>query len=130
MSKDLQSALFLALDQGGHASRAIVFDATGDKLAEASLLVHVVDLTSPQAPEQCRVVEDILADLGVADKPRITALNKIDRLVEDEQSAAGLSRECPAAEENTVLVSAEKRWGLPELLATISRVLPPLELTT
>jgi len=42
MSKDSQSALFLALDQGGHASRAIVFDATGDKLAEASQPIDTV----------------------------------------------------------------------------------------
>lgn len=37
MPKGSQSALFLALDQGGHASRAIVFDEGGEKLAEASL---------------------------------------------------------------------------------------------
>ncbi len=52
------------------------FRATLEELDEASLLVHVVDATSPYAAEQCRIVEDILADLGVAEKPRITEIGR------------------------------------------------------
>jgi len=105
------------------------FRATLEELTEASLLLHVVDLTSRDAPEQCQIVEDILTDLNLMDKPRITALNKIDLLVNsgkswDEEAAISyLSDRCDAVNENTVLVSATKKWGLTELLGLISRTL-------
>jgi GTP-binding protein HflX len=105
------------------------FRATLEELAEASILVHVVDLTAPHAAEQCQTVEGILADLEVADKPRITALNKIDQLlpagrVWDETSAIDfIWQQSPPADENTVLISAEKRWGFAKLLETASRIL-------
>ena len=68
------------------------FRATLEELSEANILLHVVDLASHNAPEQCQTVEDILADLNLRDKPRITALNKIDSLLDngknwDEESA-------------------------------------------
>jgi GTP-binding protein HflX len=105
------------------------FRATLEELAEASILVHVVDLTAPHAAEQCQTVESILADLEIADKPRITALNKIDRLLPagrtwDEPSAIDyLWQQSPPADENTVLISAEKRWGFAKLLETAGRIL-------
>jgi len=104
------------------------FRATLEELTEASLLVHVVDLSSPDAAEQCQAVEDILAELNLLDKPRITALNKIDRLVDSSQvsdeaeAISSLSDQCPQAE-NTVLISAGKRWGLNGLLEQVSRTL-------
>lgn len=105
------------------------FRATLEELAEASVLVHVVDLTSPHAPEQCHTVEGILVDLNIADKPRITALNKIDMLLPagrtwDEPSAISyLSQKSPPENEKTVLISAEKRWGLAKLLETAGKIL-------
>ena len=57
------------------------FRATLEELTEATLLVHVVDFTSHNASEQCDTVEDILKELGLQDKPRITAMNKIDALL-------------------------------------------------
>jgi len=103
------------------------FRATLEELGEANILLHVVDLTSHNAPEQCQTVEDILADLELMDKPRITALNKIDLLLDkdktwDEKSAiAYLSDRDDVNNENTVLISAEKIWGLNKLLKTLSR---------
>jgi len=105
------------------------FRATLEELDEASLLLHVVDLASHNAPEQCQAVEDILADLNLTDKPRITALNKIDLLLSsdktwDEESAIGyLSHQCDAPDEATVLISATKRWGLTQLLELINHTL-------
>ena len=107
------------------------FRATLEELSEANILLHVVDLTSHNAPEQCQTVEDILADLNLADKPRITALNKIDLLLDnsktwDEESAINyLSHRDDVTNENTVLISAEKKWGLPKLLETLSCRLTP-----
>lgn len=107
------------------------FRATLEELEEASLLVHVVDFTSPYAAEQHQVVENILADLGIADKPRVTALNKIDLLLDntktwDEKSAIqNLSDQRAGSSENAVLVSAVKKWGLALLLEKIREKLPP-----
>ena len=104
------------------------FKATLEELAEASLLLHVVDLTCHNAAEQCQIVEDILADLDLSDKPRITALNKIDLLLKDsrgwdeERALNYLSDQCQA-DENTVLVSAVKGWGLGKLRELVSRTL-------
>ena len=109
------------------------FRATLEELDEASILLHVVDLTSHNAPEQCQTVEDILADLKLTDKPRITVLNKIDLLLEngqtwDEEKAINfLSRRGDEINENAVLVSAVKGWGLTGLLEKISQVVPELD---
>ncbi|MEE8318895.1 MAG: GTPase HflX [Dehalococcoidales bacterium] len=115
------------------------FRATLEELSEASLLLHVVDLSSPDAPEQSQTVEDVLADLHLADKPQMTVLNKIDRLLPpdrdwDEASALEYLADRPSGEnleylgdrpsgENTVLISAVRRWGLDELLARVGKLL-------
>lgn len=105
------------------------FRATLEELAEASLLLHVVDLASPNASEQCQTVEDILRDLDLSGKPRITVLNKIDLLLDsgktwDEKTAIGyFSTPGESVEENTVLISAAKGWGLTRLLKLINTVL-------
>ena len=106
------------------------FRATLEELSEANILLHVVDLTSHNAPEQCQTVEDILADLNLMDKPRITALNKIDLLLDsgqtwDEKSAINYLSDRDDVNKDTVLISAEKRWGLTKLLETLSRRLTP-----
>ena len=105
------------------------FRATLEELVEASVLVHIVDLTCRSAPEQCQTVEDILADLNLVDKPRITALNKIDLLLDrgktwDEESAISyLSHRSEVTGKNTVLISATRRWGLTELSELINHTL-------
>jgi GTP-binding protein HflX len=105
------------------------FRATLEELAEASLLVHVVDMASRDAAEQCRSVEGLIDVLELSDKPRITALNKIDILLgEDrewnEKNAIDfLSSRVGGEQENTVLISAEKKWGLARLREMINRIL-------
>jgi len=106
------------------------FRATLEELSEANVLLHVVDVTCHNATEQCHIVEDILSDLNLMDKPRITALNKVDLLLDnkmawDEVSAADyLSEQYDATmDENMVLISAAKGWGLTKLLALISHTL-------
>ncbi len=56
------------------------FRATLEEAEESSLIVHVLDITRANAPEQADVVDGILRDLGLANKPLILALNKIDLL--------------------------------------------------
>ena len=104
------------------------FRATLEEMEGASLLIHIVDLSSPKAAEQSQTVENILADLKLADKPRITALNKIDVLLPDDRrwDEAGAidyftSQQPPA--ENTVLISSTRKWGLGQLLAMVAQKL-------
>jgi GTP-binding protein HflX len=105
------------------------FRATLEELNEASILLHVVDLTCHNAAEQCQTVEDILNDLNLADKPRITALNKIDLLLDrnktwDEQTAINfLTDQSQTVSRNTALISATKKWGLTKLLELIHHTL-------
>lgn len=105
------------------------FRATLEELSEASLLLHIVDLASPDAAEQCQTVETILGELGLADKKRLTILNKIDRLLQSEPSQEGQGVENVLAglgvapDESTVLISALRGWGLPRLLEMIIKVL-------
>ena len=105
------------------------FRATLEELNEAALLLHIVDLASPDAAEQCQIVENILADLNLADKPRVTALNKIDLLLSsgqhwDEETAVSYLSDRSMGE-NTVLTSATKKWGLTGLLGLINHTLSP-----
>ncbi len=65
------------------------FRATIEEILEADLILHVVDASHPQCDEQAESVEDELEALGVASKPRLTVLNKID-LVPPERLAARL----------------------------------------
>ena len=105
------------------------FRATLEELAEASILLHVVDLSAPDAAGQCQTVENILTDLNLRDKPRITALNKIDRLLgngkawNETEAIDYLSRQQGPMSEDTVLISAGKKWGLTRLLSLISHLL-------
>ncbi len=103
------------------------FRATLEELDEAALLLHVVDLTSHNAAEQCQTVEDILTDLELSGKPRITVLNKIDLLLEQSESwdeASAMSYLSDRyRDRDTVLVSATKRWGLDKLLEQVSQTL-------
>jgi len=105
------------------------FRATLEELDEANVLIHIVDLSSHNAPEQCQTVEEILGDLNLADKPRITALNKIDLLLDrsqtwDEETAINCLSDLGDVEsKNTVLISATKKWGLTKLLELISYTL-------
>ena len=100
------------------------FRATLEELSEASILVHVVDFSSPEAAQQCQAVEDILRELGLSDKPRITALNKIDLALDKEtkwteEAALGYFSAQVPPEPNTVLISAGKRWGFAQLMDLI-----------
>ena len=103
------------------------FRATLEELTEAALLLHIVDLASHDASEQCQTVEDTLAELNLADKPRITALNKIDLLLSrdrnwDEETAISYLSNL-SLNETTVLISATKRWGLAKLLELVKHTL-------
>ncbi len=54
------------------------FKATLEELADADLLIHVIDLSNPRFLEQMAAVEDILSSLSLQDKPVLKVFNKMD----------------------------------------------------
>jgi GTP-binding protein HflX len=106
------------------------FRATLEELTDATVLVHVVDITHPDAARQSQTVEETLADLGLAAKPRVTALNKVDALPDADgrsprslADVAAFQPELAANIPGAVLVSAERRWGLELLRTTLAGVI-------
>jgi len=103
------------------------FRATLEEIAESDLLLHVVDITHPNAAEQADAVGDVLRELGVVDKPIVTALNKIDLLPDPEAVVDLLGRDF----DDALGISADAGQGLRELLdlleARLNRDLTPLE---
>jgi GTP-binding protein HflX len=55
------------------------FTATLEETAEADLLLHVVDASAPDRDAQIAEVERVLGEIGAAEVPRLTVMNKIDR---------------------------------------------------
>ncbi len=102
------------------------FRATLEELEEADLLLHIVDITHPNAAEQCQTVEKILADLNLNKTPEITVFNKLDLILESEAELKALStisyseKQINLSEAPMVLISASKRWGMSELLNKIA----------
>jgi GTPase len=94
------------------------FRATLEEVVDADLLVHVVDGSHLHWFDQVMAVEDVLRDLGAGDMPRITAINKIDRI--DAETLRDIQAEVPEA----VPISALRRIGLLNLLRRISQSLP------
>lgn len=94
------------------------FRATLEELSSSDILLHVIDVTHPKAPEQAEVVEDTLADLGLSDKPRLLVMNKMDLLGDDNDRTARAL--LPGIDEQpSVLISAAKKWNLESLLEEI-----------
>jgi len=90
------------------------FRATLEEVTEADLIIQVLDVSSPAVEDQAETVEEILGDLGAADKPRVVVINKVDLLGPAGRRRAinALSERYPGA----VAISATNRTGLPGLL--------------
>ena len=56
------------------------FRSTLEEAKYADIILHVVDISNPQADNHILTVYDTLSSLGVVDKPIITAFNKIDKV--------------------------------------------------
>jgi GTPase len=91
------------------------FRATLEEIAEADLLVHMVDITHPEAQAQVRAVHDTLIEIEAENIPILTALNKIDRLADPDKARAAL-----ASYPNSVAISALTGDGVEDLLALVN----------
>jgi GTPase len=94
------------------------FRATLEEIAEADLLIHVVDVTHPNAKAQSQAVEETLKELDAGNIPVITALNKIDRL-DDPQAAMRALEEFS----ESVAISAKNGLGMDDLVRAIETAL-------
>jgi len=92
------------------------FRATLEEVIDADLLLEVVDVSHENAIEQSETVNDVLHELEADDKPRVTALNKIDLL--DDPAEVDIS-----LYPNAVAVSALQKVGLDGLREKIAEVL-------
>jgi len=66
------------------------FRATLEEIAEADLLLHVVDIVHPDAVQQVETVESVLTDLGLGEQRMIVAANKVDLLADSPSPEAEL----------------------------------------
>lgn len=102
------------------------FHATLEELDEADLLLHVVDITHKNAASQCLTVNEILSQLNLAAKPRITVFNKLDLVLSSEAELKALTTipylegEILLPRRDVALISAVRGWGMSDLVDKIA----------
>ncbi|NUP09508.1 MAG: GTPase HflX [Polyangiaceae bacterium] len=93
------------------------FRATFEEVADANLLLHVVDASDPAAEQHIRTTEELLAELDLASIPRILVYNKIDRVDPDRRRQLSLRRG------DVAFVSAIEPQSTKPLLEMMARLL-------
>ena len=93
------------------------FRATLEEVQQATILLQVSDLANPHHQEQDAEVEKILAELGVADKPRLHVFNKLDLLPKAERLRLH-------NHDHIAFTSALNGIGLAELRSQLEQFLP------
>jgi GTP-binding protein HflX len=94
------------------------FRSTLEEVAEADLILHVVDGSDADPAAQIAAVREVLGQIGAADVPELVVVNKADAA--DPIAVEGLR----GHERGAVVVSARTGEGLPALLAELERRLP------
>lgn len=94
------------------------FHATLEEITESDLLLHVVDISHPNALNQSESVQQTLDELGAQHIPIITALNKVDQLRDPESARDAVSQFSAA-----VTISALDGTGIKDLLRVIQEEL-------
>ena len=90
------------------------FRATLEEISEADLLLHMVDISHPNAMNQAQAVQQTLDEIDASHVPIVTVLNKIDRL-SDPEAARRTLEYFP----NAVAISALTGTGINDLLGHI-----------
>jgi GTP-binding protein HflX len=98
------------------------FKATLEEVVQADLLVHVVDVSHPQAEEQIQAVDAVLKEIGAEGKPTLMVFNKTDLLNGGREKLSAFLERHPQG----VAISAEKGEGVPALLAELGSQIRPL----
>jgi GTP-binding protein HflX len=90
------------------------FSSTLEEAMTADVLLHAIDASHPSWEEQKFVVEDVLRELGLQERPTILVFNKIDQLTHGEEEALR-NRVSAAFDQRAVFTSAVDDGGLNEL---------------
>jgi GTP-binding protein HflX len=95
------------------------FKATLEELQDADLLLHLVDCANPRFEEQISQVEQILAELDLAEKPRLLVFNKADQLPEMKQKdpLAFMKVKHLARRLDAITIAARDKGSIEPLLA-------------
>lgn len=88
------------------------FKATLEEVRTADFLLHVVDASSPLAPEHMEIVDRVLEEIGAGETPRLVVMNKADKLETPLRPPHGFE---------TVAISALHGEGLEHLLTAVAR---------
>lgn len=96
----------------------VAFHATLEEITDADLLLHLVDISHPNALGQFQAVQQTLEEIGAGHIPMITALNKSDRL-KDPENARKVLQSFP----KSVAISALKNTGIEDLLTLVQEEL-------
>jgi GTPase len=94
------------------------FGSTLEEVADADLVLHVVDGSDADPYAQLKAVREVLTEIGAGDVPEIVVVNKADAA--DPIAIKGLR----LAERGCVVVSAQAGTGLADLLARLEEALP------
>jgi GTP-binding protein HflX len=94
------------------------FRSTLEEVADADLILHVVDGSDADPRSQLAAVREVLAEVGAGDVPELVVINKADSA--DPIELKGLQ----LAEQQSVVVSARTGDGIDNLVAEIERLLP------
>jgi GTP-binding protein HflX len=97
------------------------FRATLEEVQEAALILHVSDVSNPHHDELDEEVDKILRELGVADRPRLRVLNKVDLLKPEQRESLAHPN---SHDSGPVLISAMSGEGIDQLLRRIDLALP------
>ena len=93
------------------------FKATLEEVLEADLLLHVVDVSHPEAEAQIAAVNVVLEELEATDIPMFMVFNKIDRLNSDNEELHILQSQYPDA----LPISAQRGDGVPALIDALAQ---------
>lgn len=97
------------------------FQATLQEAIDADLLLHVIDASNPDFPEQIEQVQRVLAEIGAQDIPQLLVFNKTDALPPEQQPLRLVDEyEIDGVQTPRVFVSAKSLSGLAELRQTLS----------
>jgi len=98
------------------------FKATLEEVAQTDLLIHVVDVSHPEAEEQIQAVNAVLKEIGADGKPTLMVFNKIDQLNGNRNMLVRFLERHP----HGVAISASDGEGVPSLLAQLGSQLRPV----
>jgi len=97
------------------------FKSTLEEAAEASLLLHVVDSNDPGFERQLEVTEQVLAEIGAGEVPRLLVFNKVDQ-AGDAKARAARTKALRARYPKCIVVSAVEPEAVARLHAAIMAV--------